>query len=69
VLEREEVSRLLDALGRLPERERVVLALRYLAELPDAEAAALSGVSTATYRVRLLRARRRLEASLEVDGG
>jgi DNA-directed RNA polymerase specialized sigma24 family protein len=41
------------------------LALRYFAELPDAEAASLVGATTDTYRVRLTRARRRLHKLLE----
>ncbi len=65
VLAREEVTTVLDALTELSEADRLVIALRYFAQLPDAEAAALAGTSTGTYRVRLMRARRRLEALLE----
>jgi DNA-directed RNA polymerase specialized sigma24 family protein len=43
----------------------VALALRYFAQLPDGEAAKLAGASTGAYRVRLVRARRRLESLLE----
>jgi RNA polymerase sigma-70 factor (ECF subfamily) len=62
---REEVETVLRALGHLSEADRVVLALRYFAELPDDEGAQLAGVSPGTYRVRLLRARRRLKTVLE----
>jgi RNA polymerase sigma factor (sigma-70 family) len=65
VVAREEVESVLDALGRLSDADRLAVALRYFAELPDAEAAALTGTSTEAYRVRLLRARRRLETILE----
>jgi RNA polymerase sigma factor (sigma-70 family) len=65
VLAREEVATVLDALTHLSEADRLVVALRYFAQLPDAQAAALAGVSTGAYRVRLVRARRRLEALLE----
>ena len=65
MLAREEVATVLDALARLSEADRLVVALRYFAELPDAEAATFAGTSTGTYRVRLMRARRRLEALLE----
>ena len=65
VLAREEVTTVLDALTELSEADRLVIALRYFAQLPDAEAAALAGMSTGAYRVRLMRARRRLEALLE----
>ena len=47
----------------------MALALRYFAELPDTEAAGLVGTLTEAYRVRLARARKRLQAELEdVDG-
>jgi DNA-directed RNA polymerase specialized sigma24 family protein len=47
----------------------VALALRYFAELPDLEGAALVGTTTAAYRVRLARARRRLQLELgSADG-
>jgi RNA polymerase sigma-70 factor (ECF subfamily) len=65
VAAREEVETVLAGLGRLSDADRLVLALRYFAELPDAEAAELAGISPGTYRVRLLRARRRLEEVLE----
>jgi RNA polymerase sigma-70 factor (ECF subfamily) len=65
LIAREEVDAVLAALARLSEPDRVALALRYFAELPDAEAAALVGSSTDAYRVRLVRARRRLHKLLE----
>lgn len=67
LIAREEVDTVLAALGRLSEPDRLVLALRYFAELPDAEAAKLADASTEAYRVRLVRARRRLQARLEED--
>lgn len=69
VIAREEVATVLCSLARLPDGDRLVLALRYFAELPDAEAAALAGTSTKAYRVRLVRARRRLQALLEDADG
>jgi RNA polymerase sigma factor (sigma-70 family) len=65
VLVRDEIETVLSALGRLSEVDRLTLALRYFAELPDSEAAALAGTSQAAYRVRLMRARRRLQALLD----
>jgi RNA polymerase sigma factor (sigma-70 family) len=65
VVAREEVESVLNALGRLSDADRLAVALRYFAELPDAEAAALARTSTEAYRVRLLRARRRLKTILE----
>ena len=65
VLAREEVDAVLGALARLPDADRLAVVLRYFAELPDAEAAALVGTSKEAYRVRLLRARKRLQTLLE----
>ena len=65
VVTREEVETVLHALRQLSEADRLVVALRYFAELPDREAAELAGTSPGTYRVRLLRARRRLQGLLE----
>jgi RNA polymerase sigma-70 factor (ECF subfamily) len=65
VIAREEVATVLSALAQLSEADRLAVALRYFAELPDSEAAALVGTSKEAYRVRLLRARRRLKTILE----
>lgn len=43
-------NELTDALATLPERQRTALALRYFADLPDAEIADALGVRTATVR-------------------
>jgi RNA polymerase sigma-70 factor (ECF subfamily) len=69
VISREEVETVLGSLARLPDADRLALALRYFAELPDGEAAALVGTSRAAYRVRLVRARKRLQAVLEEADG
>ena len=69
VIAHEEVAVVLGALARLSEADRLVLALRYFAELPDREAAELVGTSPEAYRVRLVRARKRLHLSLgDTDG-
>jgi RNA polymerase sigma-70 factor (ECF subfamily) len=69
LIAREEAALVLAALARLADPDRLALALRYFAELPDGEAAALVGTSTEAYRVRLVRARKRLQALLEETGG
>ncbi len=69
VIAREEVEIVLGGLARLADADRLVLALRYFAEMPDGEAAAFVGISTEAYRVRLVRARKRLQAQLEDHGG
>lgn len=69
VIAREDVETVLGALARLPDADRLALALRYFAELPDGEAAALAGTSKEAYRVRLVRARKRLQALLEEADG
>ncbi len=60
-------QRLLVALDRLPERERVIVACRYLLELSEAETAAVARVPRGTVKSRLARAMGRLRADLEVD--
>jgi DNA-directed RNA polymerase specialized sigma24 family protein len=60
-----QAATVLRAVAQLPDGDRVALALRYFAQLPDGEAAKLAGASTGAYRVRLVRARRRLESLLE----
>jgi RNA polymerase sigma-70 factor (ECF subfamily) len=69
VLARDEVQTVLSALAQLAKADRLVIALRYFAELPDAEAAVLTGTTQEAYRVRLMRARRRLQALLEATDG
>jgi RNA polymerase sigma factor (sigma-70 family) len=69
VIAREDVDIVLGAIARLPEADRLALALRYFAELPDREAAGIVGTSAETYRVRLTRARRRLQLLLEGPDG
>ena len=64
---REEIATVLRALTRLSEADRLAVVLRYFAELPDRDAAAVVGVSEGAYRVRVLRALRRLRALLEDD--
>jgi RNA polymerase sigma factor (sigma-70 family) len=65
VLAREEADAVIGALARLSDADRLAVVLRYFAELSDTEAAALVGTSKEAHRVRLLRARRRLQALLE----
>ena len=65
VVAREEAATVLRALSRLSDTDRLAIALRYFAELPDEEAAALAGTTTGAFRVRIVRARRRLQALLE----
>jgi RNA polymerase sigma-70 factor (ECF subfamily) len=60
-----ERRRLLDALGRLPEKHRQVVALRYLLDLSEAETAAAIGCRRGTVKSRTARAVARLREDLE----
>ncbi len=64
---------LLIALAELPERERVIVSLRYGAELDASDIGATLGIEPATVRKILERARTRLAARIEAlsspDGG
>lgn len=62
--EREE---LLAAVGRLPERDRLVIGARFFLELNEAETAAALGIRKGTVKSRLSRALARLRK--EVEGG
>ena len=62
----EDRAALLVALERLPERDRLVIACRYLLELSEAETAAALGVRPGTVKSRLSRGLERLRASMEV---
>jgi RNA polymerase sigma-70 factor (ECF subfamily) len=55
---------LFEALRQLSPKQRAAIALRYEAELPIEEIARRLGITTATVRVHLHRARRRLRALL-----
>jgi RNA polymerase sigma factor (sigma-70 family) len=57
-------SELLDAVARLPYKQRVVLVLRYWADLPESEIAEVVGVRPATVRSINARALARLSKEL-----
>jgi RNA polymerase sigma-70 factor (ECF subfamily) len=59
-----EFHDVLSALKRLPARERAVMAMFYVLDLPVADVAARLGIASATARVHLTRGRRRLGALL-----
>lgn len=55
---------LLEALSRLPRRQREVLTLRYLADMPECEVAAAMHTSVGTVKQHTHRALRRLRSDL-----
>jgi RNA polymerase sigma-70 factor (sigma-E family) len=61
----QEPDEMWDAIARLPERQRAVVVLRYWADLPHAEIAALLGCPPATVRTALHRALARLREEIE----
>ncbi len=65
----ERREQLLDALGRLGEADRLVIACRYLLELSEAETAAALGCPKGTVKSRLSRALGRLRAELAARAG
>lgn len=67
-LDRESRDRIRAAVAQLPERYRVVVVLRYFNELSVDEVAAVTGRSSSTVGVQLLRARRLLRNALEAPG-
>ena len=65
VQEPPDLGEVLEALKRLPPRERAVMALFYVLDLPVREVAARLGIAAATVRVHLTRGRRHLGALLD----
>jgi len=63
-LSRADLERTLAAIRGLPRHEREALLLVAVGELSSDEAAALAGVSRSALKMRVLRARRRLQAIL-----
>jgi RNA polymerase sigma factor (sigma-70 family) len=63
----ERRTRLLAALGELDERDRTVIACRYLLDLSEAETAAALGVRPGTVKSRLSRALERLRKEVGED--
>jgi RNA polymerase sigma factor (sigma-70 family) len=68
VASREHGATVRDAVNRLPEPQRVVVVLRYFADLPYADIAELTQQSVNNVGVTLLRARERLRRDLETRG-
>jgi RNA polymerase sigma-70 factor, ECF subfamily len=66
VLAEERRSTLLTALARLDEADRLVIALRYLLELSEAETAAALDIPKGTVKSRISRGLDRLRAELQV---
>jgi RNA polymerase sigma factor (sigma-70 family) len=64
ILATERREALLDAVRRLPDADREVVACRYLLELSEAETAAALGVPVGTAKSRLSRALNRLRAMM-----
>ena len=60
-----QVDAIMDALARLPDRERELLRMKYYEELSDREIAATLGLNPSSIRTYLLRARRKLGAILK----
>ena len=67
ILATERRQALLDAVNRLPDSDREVVAYRYLLELSEAETAAALGVAVGTAKSRLFRALSRLRTLLPSD--
>ncbi len=63
-----DVARIRKALPGLPKEQHVVIALFYLEELSVAEVAAALSVPAGTVKTRLMHARKKLRAELELKG-
>jgi len=63
----EEATELIEALRRLPAKQRAALVLHYYGGYPTREIASILGSSAATVRVHLSAGRKRLRQLLETD--
>jgi RNA polymerase sigma-70 factor, ECF subfamily len=63
----EETAELMEALRRMPAKQRAAVVLHHAGGYPAREVAAIIGSTPAAVRVHLSRGRRRLRALLEVD--
>ena len=68
VIEREQRMAVARAIGHLPDTYRLVTVLRYYHDLSYEEIEKITGLSEATVKTRLFRARRQLEDLLEAEG-
>ena len=66
-LDDETTTTMIGALGRLPQRQREVLTMRYYLDLSEAETAELLGIPRGTAKSRLSRALGRLRPSISDD--
>jgi RNA polymerase sigma-70 factor (ECF subfamily) len=64
VLAAEDRAHLLEAIGRLPDGDRMAIVGRYILELSDEEAAAVLGIKPVAVRVRVWRALGKLRHEL-----
>lgn len=67
MLHAEQAARVRAAVARLPERQRLAVALTYDADLSNAEGAAAMGTSVGAFELLLVRARRALRLSLATE--
>jgi RNA polymerase sigma-70 factor, ECF subfamily len=67
--DREGVMDVLAALGRLPERQRVAVTLRYMQDLPYAEISWVTGWPEGTVKTLVRRGLMRLRKMMDVSGG
>ncbi len=67
-IEHEQREAVVRAIGRLPDTYRLVTVLRYYHDLSYEEIESITGLSEATVKTRLFRARRQLEGLLEAEG-
>lgn len=68
VLDREPLAAVAEALERLPEKDRLVIVLRYLLDLSERETAQVLGCPLGTVKSRVSRALTKLRRRLGDDG-
>ena len=66
--DRSELEHVLRAMAKLPEQDRTILVMRAAEELTHEEIAAATGLSIASVKVRIFRARAKLSSLLSSSG-
>lgn len=67
ILRKEEIEEMVQAIGKLPERERDLLYFKYILEMNDEEIGQILGIATASVRQYLTRSRRKARELMDKE--
>lgn len=67
ILRKEEIEEMVQAIGKLPERERDLLYFKYILEMNDEQIGQILGIATASVRQYLTRSRRKARELMDKE--